>query len=126
MRSASWSFPRSCRLLRADEYAAVFSFRQVLRGKYFLLHYGGERAGQEGTARLGLVVGKKIIRRAVGRNAVKRMAREAFRQARVSLPPRDWVLRLTAKLPKPDRAMRQELAAEISRLLTRAIGQRPC
>jgi len=124
MTLASRSFPRSCRLLRADEYGAVFNFRQALRGERFLLHYGREKTGEEGAARLGLVVGKKFIRRAVGRNAVKRIAREAFRQTRALLPPRDWVLRLTTKLAKPDRAMRKELAAEISRLFTRAIARK--
>jgi ribonuclease P protein component len=70
------------------------------------------------------VIGKKFIRRAVGRNAVKRIAREAFRQMRILLPSRDWVLRLTTKLPKPDRAMRKNLAAEISCLLTRAVARK--
>jgi ribonuclease P protein component len=124
MTLASRSFPRSCRLLRADEYGAVFSFRQALRGKRFLLHYGRERTGEEGAARLGLVVGKKFIRRAVGRNAVKRIARETFRQMRVLLPHRDWVLRLTTKLEKPNRAMQKELAVEISGLLTRAVARK--
>ncbi|MDR0233511.1 MAG: ribonuclease P protein component [Zoogloeaceae bacterium] len=125
MRLASRPFPRSCRLLRADEYAAVFSFRRALRGEHFLLHYGEERKEGEEGARLGLVIGKKFMRRAVGRNTVKRVAREAFRQMRVLLPCRDWVLRLATKLPKPDRALRRELAAEISQLLTRAADRKP-
>jgi len=105
-------------MLRADEYAEVFSFRQALRGDRFLLHYGKER--EEGTARLGLVIGKKFMRRAAGRNMIKRMVRETFRQMRELLPARDWALRLTKALPKPDRAMRRELAAEISRLFVKA------
>ncbi|MDR1849183.1 MAG: ribonuclease P protein component [Zoogloeaceae bacterium] len=122
MNPAPQSFPRSCRMLQADDYAAVFGFKRALRSARFLLHYGAERT-EAGEARLGLVIGKKFMRRAVGRNTIKRVARETFRQMRVSLPSRDWVLRLATKIPKPDRAMRQELVAEISQLLTKAASQ---
>jgi ribonuclease P protein component len=109
-------FFRSCRLLETDEYSSVFGFRRALRGQCFLLHYGEWAATRE-SARLGLVIGKKFMRRAVGRNLIKRLAREAFRLRRASLPPRDLVLRLAVRLPKPDRAARRMLAAEIQSLL---------
>jgi len=123
MSSGSQSFPRACRLLQANEYTDVFGFRRALRSERFLLHYGTEKEG--GEARLGLVIGKKFMRRAVGRNAIKRIARETFRQTRASLPARDWVLRLATKLQKPNPAMRQELTAEISQLLAKAVSHKP-
>jgi ribonuclease P protein component len=112
------TFPRQYRLTKTDEYSSVFSFRRVLRGKFFLLHYG-ERRPIKIPARLGLVIGKKFLRRAVGRNCVKRIAREAFRQMRSQLPARDLVLRLSVKIQKPDRQARLEIAAEIRRLLAK-------
>lgn len=46
-------------------------------------------------ARLGLIVPKRLVKRAVLRNLLKRLAREAFRQSQASLPPLDFVLRLS-------------------------------
>lgn len=51
-------------------------------------------------ARLGLVIPKRLARRAVLRNQIKRLAREAFRQVLPELPAMDLVLRLT-KPPLP-------------------------
>lgn len=78
----------------------------------------------ESSARLGLVIGKKQLRRAVGRNLVKRLAREAFRLQRDTLPPVDLILRLGVSLdkgfsPANPRPNRRELAAEIHGLLQR-------
>ena len=49
-----------------------------------------------GLARLGLVIPKRAVRRAVRRNLIRRWAREAFRQRQHSLPARDIVLRVHA------------------------------
>lgn len=65
-------------------------------------------------ARLGLVVGKKLLRQAVHRNLVKRLAREQFRRQHERLAGYDILLRLVAK---PGRIDRAALAAEISQLL---------
>jgi ribonuclease P protein component len=112
------SFTGGDRLHTAAEFAAVFSHRRVLRGDRFDLHYrpGGE--GRDG-ARLGLVIGKKLARRAVLRNLLKRLAREAFRQRRPQLPPFDLVLRLAKAVVPVDRAGRLLLRAEIDHLLQR-------
>jgi ribonuclease P protein component len=118
--SGARPFLRSYRLTQADAYTSVFAFRHALRGAHFLLHYGECRPPDSGaSARLGLVMGKKFMRRAVGRNCLKRLAREAFRQARAQLPARDLVLRLFVRMPKPDRQMRRTLALEIRQLLAK-------
>ncbi|MDR1889093.1 MAG: ribonuclease P protein component [Zoogloeaceae bacterium] len=111
-------FPRQYRLTKTDEYSSVFGFRRALRGKYFLLHYG-ERHPAGTPARLGLVIGKKFLRHAVGRNCVRRIAREAFRLVQPQLPARDLVLRLGVKMPKPNRQARREIALEIRQLLAK-------
>jgi len=106
-------FPRQYRLTKTDEYSSVFGFRRAIRGKLFLLHYGPRRQAGE-PARLGLVIGKKLLKHAVQRNLVKRIAREQFRLMQPQLPARDLIFRLAVKLKKPDR---REVAAEIRQLL---------
>ena len=64
-----------------------------------MLHYQPRAAGLT-EARLGLVVGKKQLKRAIDRNRVKRIIREQFRLARASLPAVDLVVRLATK-PSP-------------------------
>jgi ribonuclease P protein component len=116
--SGAHPFPRCYRLTQADAYASVFAFHRALRGTHFLLHYGEcHLPGASASARLGLVMGKKFMRRAVGRNCLKRLAREAFRHAQAQLPACDLVLRLFVKMQKPDSQMRRTLALEIRQLL---------
>jgi ribonuclease P protein component len=47
------------------------------------------------TARLGLVVGKRALRRAHERNRAKRVLRDTFRRRRESLPAMDIVILVT-------------------------------
>ncbi len=64
-----------------------------------MLHYQPRAEGCE-DARLGLVVGKKQLKRSVDRNKVKRVVREQFRQRRADLPAYDLIVRLAVK-PQP-------------------------
>lgn len=114
------SFESGDRLHKAAEFSAVFSHRRVLRGERFDLHY----RPNEGTgARLGLVIAKKLARRAVLRNLLKRVGREAFRQVRAGLPAFDLVLRLAKPVASAGRATRQMARTEIDALLRR-LGER--
>ncbi len=67
-------------------------------------------------ARLGLVVGRKLVKSAVGRNRIKRILREQFRQRRAGLPTVDVIFRLIAK---PGRIDGRVIAAEAVELLGR-------
>jgi ribonuclease P protein component len=89
-------FARRYRLTKTDEFSSVFGFRKAIRGKLLMLHYQPRGQGFS-DARLGLVVGKKLLKRAVDRNRVKRVIREQFRLARPQLPPVDLIVRLAAK-----------------------------
>ena len=51
-------------------------------------------------SRLGLVVPKRLARRAVTRNLIKRQARAAWQRHGVRLAAGDWVLRLKAPIPR--------------------------
>lgn len=111
---AGFGFGSSLRLHKTDEFSSVFAFRRVLRGKYFALHYCPNEVG---SARLGLVVAKKLAKRAVLRNLVKRIGRDVFRHARASLPDYDLVLRLSAKVGDVTRrTMREDMLALFERL----------
>lgn len=87
------------RLRQAGEFGAVFACRRVLRGTWFNLHYC---ANSQGSARLGLVIPKRNARRAVQRNAIRRVIRECFRGLRSELPCYDLVFRLTRSSPKAE------------------------
>lgn len=84
----------------------------------------GKPTGQP--ARLGLVIGKKYAPRAVTRNLVKRLAREAFRVRRAEFAGFDLLLRLHTRfdrkaLPSAASAPLAALCAdEIRELLDRA------
>ena len=78
-----------------------------------MLHY---RPNGLDTARLGVVVAKKLAKRANVRNLVKRIAREMFRRHRRELPAMDLVVRLQA--PVAD-ATRAELNTDLLQLLQR-------
>jgi ribonuclease P protein component len=109
-------FPGDDRLHTTAEFSAVFSHRRVIRGERFDLHY---RPGEAGHPRLGLVIAKKLARRAVLRNLLKRLGREAFRYSRANLPACDLVLRLAKPVAAINRASRRLLRAEIDALLQR-------
>jgi len=133
---SSFRFRPASRLLSGKEYTAVFANRRVLRGGPFELYYRpltalAASAGTEipampapspQTARLGLVVPKRNAKRAVHRNLVKRLAREAFRHVCSQLPPYDLVLRLgkplNAKTALLDQ-QRKEWRVQIDQLLQR-------
>jgi ribonuclease P protein component len=100
-------------LHKTDEYSSVFAFRRALRGRFYILHY---RPSELDTARLGVVVAKKLAKRANVRNLVKRIARENFRCQRVDLPAMDLVVRLHAPVAKATRA---ELNLDLLTLLQR-------
>jgi ribonuclease P protein component len=96
-----FGFPRARRLLKSEDFTAVFDFRRVTRSQHFVLHYLEPAAARNDSVtsvqpRLGLVIGKRYLRHAVWRNLVKRIARETFRTMQAELRPRDYVLRMSA------------------------------
>jgi ribonuclease P protein component len=83
---------RPQRLQTAAVGAALKSGR-IARAQRFVLH---SIVNPIGYPRLALVVPKRLVKTAVGRNRIKRFAREAFRQRQAELGGRDFVLRLTS------------------------------
>ncbi len=110
-------FPREYRLTEKRQFDAVLSTRTILlKSGSFRLY---ATANQEFGARLGLIVGKRQLKRAVDRNKVKRVLRETFRTRRSTLPALDIVVQL-ADRPRTD-SVSEEVASMWPRLIT-AIG----
>jgi ribonuclease P protein component len=105
------------KLTQAQEFRAALASECRFSGNTFLLRaIGNELSG----ARLGLITSRKAARRAVDRNRAKRLARVAFRQARVGLPAVDVVLQLKNDMRESGNA---EIRRELDRLL-RTVARR--
>jgi ribonuclease P protein component len=103
MRSVTGAacFQRAARLRKSREFAALRG-GQRLACRHFHAEF---RPSTLPAARLGLVVSKRVSKRAVDRNRLKRLARDSFRRCRLRLPCVDLVLiaRPSAKeIPGPD------------------------
>ena len=94
-----YTFPRSCRLLKTDDFSSVFNFSKRKTGRFLTVYVKPNRVDR---ARLGVVVGKKQLRTAVARNYAKRIIREAFRLQRLNLPALDYVVRVTRPISKSE------------------------
>lgn len=114
MSTAGARFPRAARLTKPSHFATVFDSRQRLCGRFFCLHW---RENGLGYARLGLVVAKRVARRAVERNWLKRQIREQFRLWPGRCFGVDLVVRVTQPTAEWSRAvLRGDLAQLFARL----------
>ncbi|MGM0552353.1 MAG: ribonuclease P protein component [Pseudomonadota bacterium] len=109
-------FPRDARLLTGRDYQRVFAEAVRVRGRNLTLLYRVHEVN--GSARLGLAIGKRQVRRAVDRNRIKRIVREAFRQRRSGLPVVDLVVLARVGAVNCDNRL---LRSEIDRLLDRLL-----
>lgn len=86
-------FPRSVRLTEARD------FDRVIRSATVRARHGALRLSalenRMHSARLGLIVGRRALRKAPERNRAKRVLREAFRRRRADLPAMDIVIQVT-------------------------------
>lgn len=78
------------------------------------------RHNGQSNARLGLVIAKKNVRRAVDRNKIKRIARESFRHHRVRLDNLDIIVLARKGLGELDNAALHNLFTDMWRRLSRA------
>ncbi|MGN7833081.1 ribonuclease P protein component [Pseudoxanthomonas sp. 22568] len=109
----SAAFPRHARVRTGAEYARVFEQSRRTSDPLLSLHW---LAGEQ-PARLGMAVSRKVDRRAVGRNRIKRQLREQFRSLRSQLPGGDYVV---VARPPAAAASNAQLRATFLRVLTRA------
>ncbi len=116
----SQSFPPDARLHVSAEFQAVFGEGRRVSGSLFRLNVRLPLEG--GRSRLGVTVSKRVDKRAVVRNRLRRQARECFRILREDLPAGDYVL-----LAKPEAAKAQAAAvrADLLSLFNRARTLKP-
>lgn len=83
------TFPRAARLLRPQDFARLRDNSRRVGSRNFSAQVGASAADG---ARLGLAISKRVSKRAVRRNRIKRLARDSFRHARADLPAFDILL----------------------------------
>jgi len=94
------------RLHTPAEFGRVFAEPARSSDRFFTVL---ARPSGRSAARLGLTVSRRVAKRAVDRNKLKRLARESFRQ-QSALPPWDFVVLARAGA---DRAERRVLRASL-------------
>jgi ribonuclease P protein component len=107
MQSAG--LPRDARLRRPGEFAALRSSSGRAGGRCFHMRFRGNELGH---ARLGLAISKRVSKRAVERNRIKRLLRESFRRVRHQLPGVDLMVMAreqAAGVPGPELLVEIEL-----------------
>ncbi len=111
---ASRRFARRSRIRKPGEFATCFDTGNAVNGRYFrwIVLPAAQRATAVDAAphRLGLAVSKKVDKRAVGRNRIKRLVRDWFRHYREKLPGCDLVVvaKPAARTAQP-RQLREDL-----------------
>ena len=96
-----FAFPRQCKLRRKQDFDAVFAEASKVSYKYLLLLFRPKSflASSPDSAleinnepRLGLVISKQRVRKAVDRNHVRRIIRESFRHHKALLTGLDLIV----------------------------------
>jgi len=114
------AFGRDRKLRKTDEFSSVFRFKKVRRGEFIDAHHAYNALR---IARLGLIVGKKNLPRAVDRNRAKRILRECFRLGGAGLSGIDLILRV--KKAGTAAAYRAECEAHMQALAAWCAKNRP-
>ena len=95
--TSTHEFPRKFRLTQKHQFDHVLSTRSLHVRVGAIRAFASANDGE--CARLGLIVAKRQLKRAVDRNRAKRVLRESFRHARRSLPAADIVVQLVSTAP---------------------------
>lgn len=105
------AFSQSCRLLTASDYKTVFDKSQLkVSNRYFLVL---ATINNLPTPRMGLVIAKKNVGKAVQRNRIKRLIRQSFRTQKSTLDNLDLVV-LARK--DADKLENQAIADQLTQL----------
>jgi len=115
-KALAYHFRRAHRLLKTDDFSSVFSLRQSRGNAFFQVHI---RPNGLSHARLGLVVGKKVAKRANRRNYIKRSVREWFRLHQHGLGGNDYVVRARQPFVRENRVEAITALAALFAKLTR-------
>jgi ribonuclease P protein component len=115
--TASEGFPPAFRLRRRSEFGAVMRRQQKSAGPHVVLLMAPR---PDGTARLGVMISKRIHKHSVRRHQLKRWVVELFRrELRTILPAVDVLVLFRRDPPREGHAM---LDREIRGLIERALS----
>jgi ribonuclease P protein component len=107
-RRASMSLPRSTSLSDPEAIRKILA-QKPKTGKYIAAHQLIDKSSG-----FALTVPKKLAKRAIDRNRIKRLMREIYRASPVSLEPQLLVLRLRKKIgDKTKHRLREQERKEI-------------
>ena len=109
-----FGFPREKRLTERVEFDNVFNKAQRIKSRCFIILY---RENKLSTARLGVVLSKRKVKRATKRNQIRRILRESFRQYCPQLPPVDIVIIVNMMTTVDNQVLFKELEASWKRLI---------
>ena len=119
-------FPRAARLLAPGDFLELRRSGKRLPCRFFHIEY---RPTEFATARLGLAVSRRVSKRAVVRNKIKRQVRESFRLSRADLPAIDiLVIARTTAAQQSLEDLRADLAIlwrKLTALNTAALNRNP-
>jgi len=99
--NSSLRLPPERRMRRPAEFKRVYAGGRRLGSEHFTVNLQGNGAT---SARLGMSIAARILRRAVDRNRVRRLIRESFRVHQQRLPPLDIVIGVRAGVQSVDNA----------------------
>ena len=102
MQSKKLRFSKNERLQTATDFQAVFRDPLRARSTYFTML---ARPNERQSARLGVIVAKRMIRRAVHRNAIRRLIKESFRINQCQLKGLDLIVLVRCILPNENNAV---------------------
>lgn len=98
--------------MSGDEFDLVFAKRQITHRNWFTLHVAKNALNH---ARVGYTVSRKVSKKAVERNRIKRIIRESFRHNQADLGSVDYVVVAKAAAVMPDARGRRRLRGELDK-----------
>ena len=84
----TFSFPKKCHLVTKQHFQEVFRNPQKISGVKFALFV---KPNKLSFSRLGIIIAKKAVAKAVDRNRIKRLVRESFRLHQYAFKGKDVI-----------------------------------
>lgn len=107
-------FAKHYRLLKTEDFSSVFVLRKQRSRQFIQIFWLSQNTREY--ARIGLVVSKKVAKRANRRNFMKRVIREWFRQHKYQLSAHDFVIRVRKPFERKDVAI---VVQELTEMMVR-------
>lgn len=118
-----YGFPRKRRLTEPAQFKAVFNHAEFkVSNRYFLIL---ARRNQVQHGRLGLVIGKKNLPKAIQRNRIKRLLRNSFRLNQELLKDLDIVILARSNMTSLDNQQIVKIIQDLWRNLVKKSTTNP-